>query len=64
MTIGQIISAPLRLFRYVTRPSAALKAQREKMSTDEREQWQIDSLKRNGLFLAFANLKRPEGHRD
>ena len=59
MTIRRIINAPLRFFRYLTEPSAALKVQREKMSADEREQRRIDSLKRNGLFLAFVNFRPP-----
>jgi hypothetical protein len=58
MTIRRIINAPLRFFRYINEPGLKAKAQRERMSPAEREQWRIDSLKRNGLFLAFVNLKR------
>jgi hypothetical protein len=56
----RILSAPIRFFRYLDRPGRELKAQREAMTSAEKEAWRIDSLKRNGLFLAFVNKKPPK----
>jgi hypothetical protein len=63
VSVRSIISAPLRFYRYINEPGLKAKAQREAMSPAEREQWRIDSLRRNGFFGMFANLKPPKNRR-
>jgi len=54
------LTAPARLFRYLTQPPAGgYQARYDAMSPEHKEQERRRSMKRNGLFLAFANLKRP-----
>ncbi len=60
MSIRRIISAPVRFFRYIDEPGRKAKAQIDAKSPAEKEAWRANSLKRNGLFLAFVNLKRPD----
>jgi hypothetical protein len=53
------LKAPARAWRYLTRPPAGgYHARYEAMSPEQKEQARWQSTKRNGLFLAFVNLKR------
>jgi hypothetical protein len=61
--LRRIFSAPIRFFQYLDRPGQELKARHEAMTPAEKEAWRADSLKRNGLFLAFVNLKAPKRRR-
>lgn len=59
MNLRLIVTAPVRFFRYLDRPGQELKAQHEAMSAAEKEAWRAQSLKRSGLFLAFAKTDKP-----
>jgi hypothetical protein len=57
-------SRPVRLWRYLTQPSGASYRERyEAMSEEQKAQERWRSMKLNGVFLAFADMKPRRGKR-
>lgn len=59
--LRRIVSAPARLWRYLAVPPGGTFQQRYdalEPAEKERERWQ--SMRRNGLFLTFVNIRPPK----
>ncbi len=60
----RLVTGPARFWRYLTKPIGGTYRERyEAMSPAEKEQARWRSMKLNGFFLAFADLKRRPGPR-
>jgi hypothetical protein len=59
--LRRLLSAPARLWRYLVTPRGGTYEQRyNAMPPAEQEQERWRSVRRNGLFLTFVNMKPPK----
>jgi hypothetical protein len=63
MSFRGILGAPARLWRCLLAPGKSYRERYAAMSDEEKAQERWRSMKRNGVFLTFADLKERRGKR-